>query len=126
MHGASDDDRVTLVSAGVTLHECLKARTRLREQDIPVRVVDCYSIKPIDGETLRRCAEETGHLVIVEDHYAAGGLGEAVLSALGDTPCRRRHLSVRGISRSGKPEELLDLHGISSSHIEEAALEFIR
>ncbi|MCB1131647.1 MAG: transketolase [Verrucomicrobiae bacterium] len=126
VHGASEDDRITFVGAGVTLHECLKARTSLREQDIPSRVVDCYSIKPIDTATLRRCAEETGHIVIVEDHYAAGGLGEAVLSALGDTPCKRRHLAVRGISRSGNPAELLDLHGISSSHIEEAALELIR
>lgn len=124
-HGVSPDDRLTLVGAGVTLHECLKARTRLKERGIPARVVDCYSIKPIDGATLRRCAEETGNIIVVEDHYAAGGLGEAVLGALGDTPCRRRHLAVHGVSRSGRPEELLERHGISESGIVEEALQLV-
>ena len=125
VHDESADDRVTLVGAGVSLHECLKARSRLAEQGVSARVVDCFSVKPIDSATLRRCASETRNLVVVEDHYAAGGLGEAVMSAMGDTSCRIRHLAVRNISRSGKPEELLDRHGISSRHIENEALALV-
>jgi transketolase len=125
VHGASADDRVTLVGAGVTLHECLKARTRLREQGIAARVVDCFSIKPIDSGTLRKCAKETGGLVIAEDHYAEGGLGEAVAGVLAGMPCKCVHLAVREVSRSGRPEDLLERHGISSARIERAAMQLV-
>ena len=79
---SSDRDRATLVSAGVTLHEALRSAEILAEKEIPVRVIDLYSVKPVDEGTLRQAAEETGLVVTIEDHYPEGGLGEAVLTAL--------------------------------------------
>ena len=118
---SSESDTVTLIGGGVTLHECVEARKQLVERGISARVVDCFSIKPIDAETINRCVEETGALVVVEDHYEQGGIGEAVLSALEGRPCAWRHLAVRDLPRSGAPNALLDQHGISAKHIVEAA-----
>ncbi|WP_327276669.1 transketolase [Streptomyces sp. NBC_01224] len=116
---ASDGDKVTLIGAGVTLHECLAAADQLAAENIPVRVVDLYSVKPLDLDTLARAAQETGALVVVEDHHPEGGMGEAVLSALA---ARRLapavvHLAVRNLPGSGTPSELLDIAGISRTHI---------
>lgn len=111
------DDVVTVVAAGATLHEALEAADALKGENIFVRVIDAYSIKPIDRATLRRAASETGHIVTVEDHYAEGGLGEAVLSALADTGTPVHLLAVRLMPRSGKPEELRDLEDISAEAI---------
>ncbi|MFE7045388.1 transketolase [Streptomyces atratus] len=116
---ASDSDKVTLIGAGVTLHECLAAADRLAAENIPVRVVDLYSVKPLDLDMLARAAQETGALVVVEDHHPEGGMGEAVLSALAAQRLAPAvvHLAVRNLPGSGTPSELLDNAGISRTHI---------
>jgi transketolase len=114
-----DGDAVTLVGCGITVHEALKAADQLEG----ARVIDCYSIKPIDAATLAAAARETGKLVVVEDHWPEGGLGEAVLAALAEqgVTCEFRHLAVREMPRSGKPDELLHAFGIDAAAIVEAA-----
>ena len=121
---SSDEDAVTVVATGITVHEAIKAADELQGNGLAVRVIDAYSIKPIDAETLRAAAQATeGNVVAVEDHWPEGGLGEAVLSALaGETdPLHFEHLAVRNMPGSGKPEELMDAAGISSNHIADAA-----
>ena len=121
---SSPADAVTLIGAGVTLHESLAAADLLAQDGIVARVVDCYSLKPIDSTTLAAACAATGNRVVVtEDHYPAGGLGEAVLSALVESGLSPRltHLAVSGLSESGTPAELLDHAGISRNHIAEAA-----
>jgi transketolase len=115
----SERDRVTVVAAGVTLHEALAAHAELEAEGLLIRVIDLYSIKPLDEATLRAAAADTDALVVVEDHFAAGGLGEAVRSALCDVPTPIHSLAVGTKPRSGKPEELLDLVGISRRSIAE-------
>lgn len=124
----SDRDQAAVVAAGITVHEALKAQAQLAESGIAVRVIDAYSVKPIDGETLARAARDTGALVVVEDHWAEGGLGEAVLSALaGSAPFPRvTHLAVREMPGSGTPDELLDAAGISARHIVRAVTALVR
>jgi transketolase len=117
----SSNDRAAIVAAGVTLFEALKAYDRLSKEGIAVRVIDLYSVQPIDRETLRESARAAGGLVVtVEDHYAHGGLGDAVLAALAGEPVRLHKLAVREIPRSGKPEELIERFGISAGAIVEA------
>ena len=117
-------DRLTIVAAGVTLFEALKAHDQLKAVGIATRVVDLYSIVPVDQATLIECARATGgRFLTVEDHYAHGGLGDAVLSALASEGVRVRKLAVRDIPRSGKPEELVDHFGIGVRSIVEAAKE---
>jgi transketolase len=126
---SSSDDQVTLVGAGVTLHNCLAAADQLGRDGIAARVVDLYSVKPIDTETLVTAAAATGdRLVVVEDHYPAGGIGSAVLEALNDAghPARIVHLAVRGLPGSGTPAELMDAAGISTGHVVQAAREVLR
>ncbi|MBA2114760.1 transketolase [Bremerella alba] len=118
----SDRDTITLIGAGITLHECLKAHEALKEKGIVSRVVDLYSINPLDMVTLRKAALDTHRLVVVEDHFAAGGIGEAVAAALADQMTPIQSLCVRIRPRSGETEELLDLEGISAKKIEEAVL----
>ncbi|MEU4092823.1 transketolase [Streptomyces sp. NPDC026673] len=120
---ASDDDRVTLIGAGITLHECLAAAEALAADGIPARVLDLYSVKPVDAETLARAARDTGAFVVAEDHHPEGGLGEAVLSALAERRASPAvvHLAVRDLPGSGTASELLDAAGISRTHIAEAA-----
>ncbi len=123
-----DHDAVTLVGAGVTLHESLEAAERLAAEGIAARVVDCYSVKPVDTATLVDCVAATnGRIVVTEDHYPAGGLGEAVLSALVGAGVEPRfvHLAVRGLSSSGTPAELLKAAGISTDDIVEAARKLV-
>jgi transketolase len=122
---SSDDDKVALIGAGITLHESLRAADQLAEEGIAARVVDLYSVKPVDVETLVEAANATGgRFVVVEDHWAEGGLGEAVLAAFADaeedTP-RLIHLAVREMPGSGKPAELLAAAGIDAEHIAQAA-----
>jgi transketolase len=114
-----DGDAVTIVGCGITVHEALKAADQLEG----ARVIDCYSIKPIDAATLAAAARETGKLVVVEDHWPEGGLGEAVLAALAaeGVSCEFRHLAVRDMPHSGKPDELLAAFGIDAAAIVEAA-----
>jgi transketolase len=113
----SGNDSAAVIAAGITLHEALKACDALKAEGIGLRVIDAYSVKPLDEEGIRRqVAEAGGKAVVVEDHYAGGGLGDAVAMALaGRAPIR--HLCVRELPRSGKAEELLDICGISARHI---------
>jgi transketolase len=122
---SADDDQVTLIGAGVTLYECLAAADQLAGEGISARVIDVYSVKPIDTATLTAAAVATGgRLVVVEDHHPEGGLGAAVLDALtgnGRTELDIAHLAVRVMPGSGTGEELLDEAAISASHIAAAA-----
>jgi transketolase len=125
---SSDEDDVTLVGAGITLHEALKAADALAEDGVSARVIDLYSVKPIDGETLQAAAEATGgRLVVAEDHWPEGGLGEAVLSAFADSEEHPRvvHLAVREMPGSGTPEELLAAAGIDADHIAAATRQLV-
>ena len=120
----SENDSLTVVAAGITLHEALKAYDQLKEDNILIRVIDAYSIKPIDEETLFAAAEETKNkLITVEDHWPEGGLGDAVLSAFaqrdGQLP-QVTKLAVQSMPTSGTPAELLEEAGISAHHIVEA------
>jgi transketolase len=121
---ASDDDRAAIVGAGVTVFEALKAADQLASDGIPVRVIDAYSVKPIDGSTLRRALADTGLLVVAEDHWIDGGLGDAVLEALaqggGELSGRVIKLAVTEMPGSGTPEELRDWAGISAAKIARA------
>jgi transketolase len=112
----SKNDIVTVCAAGITLHEALKAYEELKKENISIRVIDVYSIKPVDSEAIIKAQEETKALITVEDHFAEGGLGEAVKSASSDkSPVYI--LAVKKIPRSGKPYELLDFEEISSKAI---------
>ena len=113
----SDGDAATVIAAGITVFEALKAADELAKQGTPVRVIDAYSVKPLDEAGIRSAVRETGgRAVVVEDHFEAGGLGEAVAAALAGE-ARLRHLCVRELPRSGPPSELLDKYGINAAHI---------
>ncbi len=121
---ASESDDVALVGAGITVHEALAAADALAEEGITARVVDLYSLKPVDTEALVAAAEATGgRIVTVEDHWPEGGLGDAVLSALADAGelARVVKLAVHDMPRSGKPDELLAAAGIDAASIVSAA-----
>ncbi len=137
----SDKDQVTVVAAGITLHEAIKACDTLQGEGIAVRLIDAYSVKPIDSRTLHEAAQATqGRLVVVEDHWPQGGLGEAVLEGFVNAPAsagngeggggpmalQMTHLAVQGMPTSGKPEELLDAAGISAGHIASAVRALIK
>jgi transketolase len=114
----SSNDQVTIVAGGITLFEALSACDQLAKSGFAARVIDIFSVQPIDAGTLRQAAEATGgRIVTVEDHYAHGGIGDAVLAALAEQRITLRKLAVREIPRSGKPEELLNRYGISARHI---------
>jgi transketolase len=117
----SDQDVATVVGAGVTVFEALKAYDQLKSEGINIRVIDAYSVQPIDAETMLQAANDTGGTIItVEDHYAAGGLGDAVSEAVAEAGFAVRRLAVREIPRSGQPDELIDRYGISARHIANA------
>ncbi|TAJ80206.1 transketolase, partial [bacterium] len=116
----SEEDRLTVIGAGITVHEALKAAETLAAEGIRIRVIDAYSVKPVDRATILAAAKQTGgKLIVVEDHYEEGGLGDAVLNAVGNA-AHVVKLAVREIPRSGPPEALLDTYGISSKHIVQA------
>lgn len=121
----SDADKVTILGAGITLHEALKAHDELKSNGIAARVIDLYCVKPIDGAALGAHVRATGgRLITVEDHYPEGGLGEAVIGALAEAGIaltKYTRLAVREVPHSGKPEELVDAFGISARHIVAAA-----
>ena len=128
VHSSTPADQVTLIGAGVTLHECLAAAEALQRDGIAARVIDLYSVKPVDTATLIVAARETGRLVLVEDHHPEGGIGEAVLEALagqGVSGVAIAHLAVTIMPGSGTPQELLDEAGISADHIATAARRLI-
>lgn len=124
-HSAKDD--VTIVAAGVTLFEALKAYEELSALGIAARVIDLYSISPIDRTTLIESAQAThGRILTVEDHYAHGGLGDAVLSAVATERIAVHKLAVRSIPHSGKPDELIHHFGIGARSIVETAKEIVK
>jgi transketolase len=109
------------------LFEALKAHDQLKAEGIPTRVIDLYSIVPIDRTTLLDSARATqGRILTVEDHYAHGGLGDAVLSAVGPEGIKVHKLAIRVIPHSGKPDELVDHFGIGARSIVEAAKRIIK
>ncbi|HLZ81238.1 MAG TPA: transketolase C-terminal domain-containing protein, partial [Ktedonobacteraceae bacterium] len=126
----SEKDRLTVVAAGITLHEALKAYDQLKSQRVTIRVIDAYSVKPIDEETLYAAVQEAGNkLIVVEDHWAEGGLGDAVLEAFTqrDGPMPQIvKLAVQSMPGSGTPAELLEEAGISAHGIVEAVNALLR
>jgi transketolase len=124
----TDADQVTLVGAGITLHEAISAASMLAEEGIAARVIDCYSVKPIDADALRTAARETGGIVTVEDHWPEGGLGDAVLEALAADDNRPPvvKLAVRHMPGSATPAEQLALAGIDAAHIAAAARDLVQ
>src|SRR5688572_30699922 len=117
----SADDVATVIGAGVTVFEALKAYDGLKAAGTTIRVIDLYSVAPVDKERLVAAARTTGgRLITVEDHYAAGGIGDAVAEAVVGAGYTVHRLAVREIPRSGKPDELLDRYGISARHIMDA------
>ena len=117
----SDTDEAMVVGAGVTVFEALKAYEHLKGEGIAIRVVDAYSVQPIDAVTLTTGAEAVkGVVITVEDHYSAGGLGDAVSEALAPAGVTVQRLAIRRIPRSGEPDELIDKFGISARHIVDA------
>ncbi|NTW66098.1 MAG: transketolase [Nitrospirae bacterium] len=117
---SSKKDKATVVAAGITLHEALTAYDALRKEGILIRVIDLYSVKPVDVATLRQAAEDTGFIMTVEDHFAEGGIADAVRTALSKDPVPVHSLAVRAMPKSGKPDELLEYEGISAKAIMEA------
>lgn len=113
----SQNDVVTVIGAGVTVFEALSAYEQLKNEGILIRVIDLYSVKPLDIANLERAARETKALIVVEDHYPAGGIGEAISAALADIGATIYSLAVRKMPRSGKPEELLEFEEISKDAI---------
>jgi transketolase len=117
----SGEDVATVVGVGVTVFEALKAYDQLFTEGIQIRVIDAYSLQPIDAATLVAAGKATkGRIVTVEDHYPSGGLGDAVSEAVAPAGFAVRRLAVREIPRSGQPEELMERYGISANHIVEA------
>ena len=117
----SAKDAVTVIGAGVTVFEALKAYDTLKAEGIAIRVIDLYSVSPVDRDGLVKAGRATGgRIITVEDHYPVGGVGDAVSEAVADAGFAVRRLAVREIARSGKPDELLDRYGISAKHIVEA------
>lgn len=120
----SKADRVTVVAAGITVHESLKAHEALKAENVAIRIIDAYSVKPLDADTIRRAASETqGKVIVIEDHWFEGGLGDAVLNALAESRIEGlqvRKLAVREMPGSGTPEELVRAAGIDAEHLVEA------
>ena len=116
---SGDDDAVTLIGAGITLHECLAAAEQLASKGISARVIDLYSVKPVDAETIVEAANETGSMVTVEDHWAEGGIGEVVAGVLAEAGVGTRlvRLAVTERPGSGPPQALLAAAGIDAEHI---------
>ncbi len=116
----SANDVATVIGAGITLFEALKAYDLLAKDGIAIRVVDAYSIQPIDAATMQRAVTDTGRLITVEDHYAVGGLGDAVARAVAPIGGTVTRLCVREIPRSGTPDELVHVYGLSAQKIADA------
>ena len=124
VRGGGADDRVTVVAAGITVHEAIKAADELAKGGVKIRLIDAYTVKPIDAKGIANAVRETGgRLVVAEDHWPEGGLGDAVISglvSLGVNDISLRHLAVREMPSSGKPAELLGAAGISGRDIASA------
>ena len=113
-----------MIAAGITIFEALKAYDELKKEGVSIRIIDAYSVHPIDKKNICRHADAVGgKVVVVEDHYPSGGLGSAVALAL-EGKANLIHLAVTELPRSGEPEELLDKYGISSQHVVKAVKSF--
>jgi transketolase len=120
------EDQVTLVAAGVTVHEALAAADLLADDGISARVIDAYSIKPIDAAALHRAAADTGRIITVEDHCPDGGLGDAVLDAVAGTPAQVQKLAVREMPASATTAQRLQLAGIDMVSIAAAGVDLVQ
>jgi transketolase len=119
----SGNDKATVIGAGITVHEALKAYETLQKAGIAVRIIDAYSVKPIDRATLHQAAKDTGKLIVVEDHWPEGGLGDAVLEAFTGKDAPKAtvlKLGVHGMPGSATPAQLMDKAGIDANHIVKA------
>ncbi|UCC41862.1 MAG: transketolase [Candidatus Aminicenantes bacterium] len=122
----SRNDVATVIAAGITVHEALKAYEELRRENISIRIIDAYSVQPIDKDNIIKEVGKTGKkVIVVEDHFQNGGLGDAVAQAL-NGKAEIVHLAVDDLPRSGKPEELLDKYGIDSGHIKNAVKKLVK
>lgn len=127
LHGPSDQDKVTIVAAGITVFEALKAQVILREQGILVRVIDMYSVRPLDTATLIDSVKRTGNrLVVAEDHHPEGGIGEEIYAALAGLPLTMKHLAVRGVPHSATMAEELNLYELDAAGIEQAVKQLLK
>ncbi len=122
----SAKDKITVVGAGVTLHEAIKAYDQLQAEKINIRVIDLYSVKPVDAKTLQKAAQETKAIITVEDHYEEGGVGEVVANALAETGAKIYKLAVTKVPKSGKPDELLAYEGIDAKSIIKKVRELVK
>ena len=122
---SSDRDAATVIGAGITVHEALKAYEALKKEDIAVRIIDLYSVKPVDSDAINQAAAETGRLITVEDHYAEGGVADAVRSTLVGNPVPLYSLAVRQKPKSGKPQQLMDFEEIGKDAIIEKVKQII-
>jgi len=115
----SSDDVCTIVVGGVTVHEAMKAAEKLKDLDKAVRIIDLFTVKPVDRDTILESVKATNNrLIVVEDHYREDGLGEAVMAALADqTDIKIVRLAVQEVPHSGTPEQLLSKYGIDAEHI---------
>jgi transketolase len=121
----SQKDVAVVITAGVTVHEALKACEMLKREGIAIRVIDAYSVEPIDKAGITKEVEKAGNkIVVVEDHFPGGGLGDAVAGAMSGK-AEIIHLAVKDLPRSGEPDELLDKYGISARHIQNAVKRII-
>jgi transketolase len=122
------DDAITLIGAGITLRECLTAADSLAEKGVTARVIDLYSVKPVDAETILKASDETGAIITVEDHWVEGGIGETVAGVLAEAGVGTRltRLAVSTRPGSGPPADLLAAAGIDAEHIVAAAERALR
>jgi len=120
---SSDSDVLTLIGAGITLHECLDAAEQLSESGVAARVIDLYSVKPVDAEAILAAARETDAILTVEDHWIEGGIGDVVAAVLAENgvSTRLERLAVTERPGSGPPADLLAAAGIDADHIAAAA-----
>lgn len=121
----SQKDSASVIAAGITVHEALKAYEELKKDNILIRVIDAYSVQPMDPDIRKEVAKAGKKAVVVEDHFRSGGLGDAVASLLsGDADLA--HLAVDDLPRSGEPQELLERYGISAGHIKQAVKQLVK
>jgi transketolase len=123
---SSAADALTIVTAGVTVFEALGAADAVEADGVRVRVIDLYSVKPVDAATLLAAGRATGLLLTVEDHYSAGGIGDAVCEVVAPHGIRVERVAVPGVPRSGTPEELMDLNGLSARALAETVRRLVR
>jgi transketolase len=121
----SQKDMVTVIAAGITVHEAIKAYEELKKENISIRIIDAYSVQPLDRGIVDEVKRAGSKAVVVEDHFRSGGLGDAVASLLNGT-AEMVHLAINELPRSGEPDELLSKYGISATQIKQAVKRLIQ